>query len=1141
MQGVRRRLRPKHQALIIDCYPRLQKNSVEAKPNSSELSYLLYYASTRRSKLTKVTEFLDRKTVSDVYKGRIGNVQVTLEILQALIEKCPRDLPLYRSAILNSIRTILQSNDVNMVEDSVPTWEALCAHQDPITLAADQDYIAQYEEIVKMYADFASKETTSAGKSSISWPVAIRFRKAGLEAIKAVAASEALGSETSRQLTVIIPAILLNMYSHNGKDLEELQEREEEKEVQEKEQGLRRRQSISTVQTAGTDEADPVAASGTTAEADKLAEIEVGIVALQALRNVFTVVNRGQLRLATSTVLTFVANRSRTHETLTHHEHRPSQISSWPNALFAMICGWTPVQDRFVVLVSAVESLVRSPIVEEDLQKQLIFASMIQSLLSSNISFIGLSIMDVLIGFIQHVLLLLQLGGQSTALRPHHQQSDAINPVRESKDAMKEKSEGNSDPVIEIAVEPSFTRQLLLSTLQTSIGMLATHVYYADQISDMITTILSRLKPSNLESSVATTDSSSSEPRTSSFFSFDNARLIALAAIREILIVANSKIGGRGAGRGSVGVDVWNGTQWLLRDPSLQVRQAYIEALLTWLEKETDKSSLRVTRGRGIPQQGGSVERAQSLVRRAVSNASHRERSPRPAKNSTFLPLLHLAIYENAHQHVTSEPDILMLHLLLTSLVQNLGLNALRYGLPMIMRLQDDIKTTQDMKSKVHLGSLVHGYLWGLSVHFDFQNSQIGNNISREIARRNQSSLWGNGVRVPPSSLDSIRSNSRASNGQGAYASSGDLRLFDDRDGLVDIIIQGYSGTLISPPTSPPGSPGRSFSTPILAAPTSRSSADDLPTDIKDQLLAPWTKEATIAATAKDSDSSASVSGSKGARSSGKNLLAVNIPGGNISDIEVHSSTKRSARRRSAGANTASIRNRQDRGDKENRSTATSTTTDTHAATTVTDLKRALSGSTRVSFPVHGLARSQLDPTDDDTSESMVSADFSASEVSFVTAGQPSELDLTPKATPLPNAGGNTSGITVEQNIQEYMRERERDSVPPVPPLPANLRAAASPVRSRPGTAPGSEAIGNSNGSGEGVVSRGNAGGEKARSLRQGSVKGSVKGSMRVAKTRTRESTMTGPRPDFSGLLEAIDVGDDGDEAAVGERAVPPY
>jgi hypothetical protein len=76
MNAVRSKLRPKHQVLVLKCYPKFQKNVSEVKPNSSELSYLLYYATSRRSKVQKVGEFLEKKTSSDVSRGKVGYVQL---------------------------------------------------------------------------------------------------------------------------------------------------------------------------------------------------------------------------------------------------------------------------------------------------------------------------------------------------------------------------------------------------------------------------------------------------------------------------------------------------------------------------------------------------------------------------------------------------------------------------------------------------------------------------------------------------------------------------------------------------------------------------------------------------------------------------------------------------------------------------------------------------------------------------------------------------------------------------------------------------------------------------------------------------------------------------------------------------------
>lgn len=76
MHAIRQKCRPKHQVLILKCYPRTTKGAVDVKPNSSELSYLLYYATTRRSKVQKVGAFLEKKTASDVWRARIGYVYI---------------------------------------------------------------------------------------------------------------------------------------------------------------------------------------------------------------------------------------------------------------------------------------------------------------------------------------------------------------------------------------------------------------------------------------------------------------------------------------------------------------------------------------------------------------------------------------------------------------------------------------------------------------------------------------------------------------------------------------------------------------------------------------------------------------------------------------------------------------------------------------------------------------------------------------------------------------------------------------------------------------------------------------------------------------------------------------------------------
>ncbi|KAF2093328.1 hypothetical protein NA57DRAFT_26706, partial [Rhizodiscina lignyota] len=909
MNAVRQSCRPKHQVLVLKCYPRYQKSQPQVKPNGSELSYLLYYASTRRSKLVKVGNFLDKRTVSDVWHLRIGNVQVSLEIVRALIEKTPKDLPLFAGAVLRMLRTVLKSGDVTMVECTQEVWETFCKFQDPAMLAADQDYIRQYEEVVQLYVNFASKDRPQMTKGVVNLPVSMRFRKVGLDAIKAIADSETISAETARQLNLIVPVVLENIYSTDAIYLQTLVTREYNREQMEKEQAYRRRQSISTVRTTDEGDADPIAALGTTADADKLAEQDVGIIALQALRRIFSGSSRQQLRLATSAVLKFMGTHVQPKDHFERQEYHTLGLGSWPTNLFAMLCSWAPVQDRYVILVTAMETLVRSPIVESDLEKQFVLATVVGWLLSSNINFIGLSVMDVLVGLMQHISLLLQLGGEDSAIKPHHQQADAL--LSDSSVALKEAADqpattgqhrgsGGSAVVMEVVKTPSEERVKLLNQLLQCIGNLATHVYYTDQISDMITAIMKRLRPfplnnppaaitaiqdpSGTAETLARSVSLQEKAGTDNFFSFDTARVAALQAVKAIILVANGRApdgSSNAAGRSQIGTSVWEGTQWLLRDSNYQVRLAYHDALVTWLSYESRKPDLKVSdetpKRKPSQKKENGAAKGDSLARRAVSNASQREKSPAP-KRSTFLDLLHLAIYEDVHQFAESEQDILLLHSLLCILVAKLGVNSVRSGLPMVVCLQRETPSFPTPTATVNVGSLVHGYFWALAVYFEFDASATARTILNEISRRTQ-----NGVTEET------------------------LKPFDNRSALVEKIAQGYSLSLYSPPTSPPGSPSRSFSVPMLSqtgrmksislqqnaqlrSPSPNRGPPELPPKIREELLSDWSKERCIANTTKESarsfTGSGKLSGSAGGDGSlptvrSKKHLTVGVPPGN--------------------------------------------------------------------------------------------------------------------------------------------------------------------------------------------------------------------------------------------------------------------
>jgi len=783
-----------------------------------------------------------------------------------------------------------------MVEESIPTFEAFCQHHDVATLAADQQLIELYEDIVRIYASYGALKTPVQPKGGLNAPIAILWRSAGLRAVKSITSSEAVGADGGRQMNIIMPVILQNLHSGDEEHLRQLQARAEAVDSTAEKQAIRRRMSIATVQNSEGDSRPTSAAlNGTADDADRLAEEEVGVQAMESLKQIFVANNRAQIRMATGAMLKFICTRVPYHRPSTSQMSRSASSATWATALVEMVTRWAPVQDRFVILVTIMETLVRSPAAEGNLEQQLLLVSLVGWLLRSDINMIGLSIMDVLLGLVQHILLLLQLGGKGSNILPHHQQTDAIDLFKGTEDLIDGPTSPSTAKNGEKAEEslPSSNRQELLNRLQRCIGDLSTHVYYSDQISDMITAILLRLKPSPMSGvataaaaiehpqaaakAILTSVNLKENPETDEFFSFGTARVTALKAIKEVLMVANFKgtlNSGAAIGRNRVGVQVWDGTQWLLRDEDRRVRRAYVDALLTWLKLEMSSNDLRVHEDkrkllRTASKTDVTSSRRETMTKRAASIASHRERNSKPSK-STFLQLLHLAVYDNAIEAPESETDLLLLHLLLVNLVEKLGVNAAMTGLPMIMRLQEDIDVDELISTptaKLNIGSLVHGYFSTLSIKFDFDTSSVGFAVQSEISRRRQHGLWLDTIQLPPLPLDQIMaaaSRSISENLPLPVLQQESLNPFDCRSTMVDRIAEAYANVVASPPNSPLLSPGRGFSLPVLSqGPLSSSSANELPLKIREAMLSDWSKDICIATVEKESARTISLNGSR--------------------------------------------------------------------------------------------------------------------------------------------------------------------------------------------------------------------------------------------------------------------------------------
>ncbi|KAK4229934.1 hypothetical protein QBC38DRAFT_358160 [Podospora fimiseda] len=1043
MNALQEKCRPKHQVLVLKCYPRTVKGAVDVKPNSSELSYLLFYAQSRRSKIQKVGSFLEKKTASDVYRLRIGNVQVTLQIITALIEKTPKDLPLFASCVLKILELILKSNDITMVESSISTFEAFCAHHDPTSLG-DPEYLRQYISIVQQYATLASTRAIP-GRLEPSKPLALRWRNSGLEAIRSIASSDALSSVTTQQYEVAVPMILENLWTDNENFLDILHQRAE---MDDKLGGtalLRRRTSAATVQTAGPDgDPNPIALAGTAGDVDKLAEEDIGVLAMQCLKQIFVAPNRSQIHAATAALLKFIQERVSQQEEVVRTDS-DGRDSGWAIKVFLLVARWTPVADRFTILVTAMDTLSKFPLSDDTLEQHIVMAAIIASLLRSDINLIGLSVMDVLLQFISHIRRLVQLPGDPNSMRSEPPLPGQADPRSSTTQKCEDKAE-------QFAAQ----RKNLLWRLQECIGDLATHVYYADQISDMISIILNRLKPVRSNSNAGSPPSEQTPGSSSnalgddhhldSLFALTVAKIAALRAIKSILLVANPKSkmsSNRSLSRNHVPMQVWDNTQWLLRDPDGLVRKAYVDAVVTWLERETTKEDSEAKDETGRQGQKGRDDKNASLARRAVSSASTREK-PVKASRSHYLQLIHLAVYDNAVQYVDYETDIVLLHVLLAKLVSQLGVNAARYGVPMIFRLQEDIQDAETPIQKVRIGSLVHGYLWTLTEKFEFEGSEVGRTVHNEIVRRRSKNFWVEGVNIPPPILELTGTPGMAKPLPRLplkEIESEALLPFDDRDKLVDAVCTGYQLQSISPPTSPAASPGRSFTHPMLgsslsAVPTIETE-HEIPSHYRDQMLNDWTREAVLAAV-QNTSKTASLAGSRttNTRLAAANGLTANGNGLRPDRVSPHGS-RTNLRPSSSPGN---IRKSSVRSGRSPVPTC-STTDGQEPVTSVEQLKLVLSGHLQPPATSHGAAFQQQH--DDSSSDSLVSYDMTPSELSFNPAtGEPiGGVELNKVPTHHERKSSLLGGPLSSHPTHE---EDEEAAVPPVPKIPSGIEGKVS-------------------------------------------------------------------------------------------------
>ncbi|OLL23357.1 Protein EFR3 [Neolecta irregularis DAH-3] len=349
----------KHAKLILKVYPRSRR--LDSQPNSSELAYLTYYASTRPGKLRKVGGFLERKSVSDLWRRRHGDVLVTIDILSALIDKCHLRLNLFAHNVVNILVMVLGCRDLVLVEHTAAMWKQFCAHHDGSIIGTDKDYAHAFEEVVQQYAELA---ITACHTESL------RMNLVGQEAIQSITQSEALNASNSHtQLCLIVPSILQNLCYD---DLQELH-------------NLKRKLSHPGIHPAHKHHLSTV----TTIDNSSMTR-DIHHLAYQSLKRIFEQSSATHIRAATSSAISFL------------NAKKPDL--DWITEIFIYAATWTGVQYRFYIITVLLSAFTNDDGKSTPNGSPKHLVAIMSSLLSSEVNMMGLAVMDVLDSVIHQVI-----------------------------------------------------------------------------------------------------------------------------------------------------------------------------------------------------------------------------------------------------------------------------------------------------------------------------------------------------------------------------------------------------------------------------------------------------------------------------------------------------------------------------------------------------------------------------------------------------------------------------------------------------------------------------------------------------------------------------------------------------------------
>lgn len=423
-------IRSKHQKLILQCYP--PGKGVEKKPNPLELSYLLYYALTRRVKLEKVIEFVKLKTAKDVRSRKSGNLQVTLILVSALIEKCADNLNVFAKQVCDILLQILTLEELPLCKTLVATYGVLCNKLDDGLFSGDKLFVAMFSSLSQQMISAGQVQLKIDSTNSREWHIFALLTSRHV--FNCLGFNAALSLKFVSLCVPLLASAVSNTYSRDML-VTRLQGN-----LNVEQETMRPLMRTMTVKSAVTHRR-PEGAE----EDESLNDDDLGEEAFSGLKTLFNTLSSSQISEGIKAIEVFCYNEKAID---TH----------WGTTFLQTCASFIPVQMRFVALTTLLNkltSLSDNTTPESNLFVELEHVSRyVLALVSSDFNMIGLSTSDVI-----SQLLVLQK-------RLYLSLSGIFEPAQISR---------------------------LSSIYSRCISNLSSHIYYFDQVRDSVEEIIAHI------------------------------------------------------------------------------------------------------------------------------------------------------------------------------------------------------------------------------------------------------------------------------------------------------------------------------------------------------------------------------------------------------------------------------------------------------------------------------------------------------------------------------------------------------------------------------------------------------------------------------------------------------------------------